>query len=72
MRVSQPTFSTQIAALETALGERFSQQTGRNLALTEEGHQSLTYAEEIFAPDEELLMSMTSQPQLALEERSRG
>ena len=55
LRVSQPTISAQIAALEAALGEKLFRRGGRALTLTEGGHRVLSYAEEIFSLGQELM-----------------
>ena len=60
--ISRPTISAQIAALEGVFGEKLFRRTGRNLALTEAGHQVLSYAEEILSLGKELLTAMQRQP----------
>lgn len=60
MRVSQPTISAQIAALEAVLGEKLFSRGGRALTLTDVGQQVLGYAEEIFSLGQDL-MSLTKQ-----------
>ena len=55
--VSQPSMSTQIKLLESALGERLFRRSGRALVLTEFGRVVQTYATDIFALGEELLAS---------------
>jgi LysR family transcriptional activator of nhaA len=62
LRVSQPTISAQIAALEAVLGEKLFRRGGRALALTETGHHVLTYAEEIFSIGQDLLNSVKCRP----------
>jgi LysR family transcriptional activator of nhaA len=62
LRVSQPTISAQIAALEDVLGEQLFWRGGRALVLTETGHRVLSYAEEIFSLGEELLASIRQRP----------
>jgi LysR family transcriptional activator of nhaA len=62
LHISQPTISAQITALEGVFGEKLFRRTGRNLTLTEAGHQVLSYAEEIFSLGEELLTAMQRQP----------
>jgi LysR family transcriptional regulator, transcriptional activator of nhaA len=62
LRVSQPTISAQIHALENALGEKLFQRDGRHLALTDAGQQVLTYAEEIFVIGQDLLNSIKQRP----------
>ncbi|MCB9556945.1 MAG: transcriptional activator NhaR [Deltaproteobacteria bacterium] len=53
--VSHPTISTQIRALEEALGEQLFSRSGRKLALTDTGQLVYRYAEEIFALGRELV-----------------
>jgi LysR family transcriptional activator of nhaA len=48
LRLSHPTLSAQIHALEEHLGEKLFTKVGRNLALTEMGRVVYQYAEEIF------------------------
>ncbi|HEV2394914.1 MAG TPA: LysR family transcriptional regulator [Verrucomicrobiae bacterium] len=58
MRVSQPTISAQLAALESVLGERLFRRSPRGLSLTDAGRQAFSYAQEIFSLGEELLHSL--------------
>ena len=58
LKVSQPSISTQIAGLETALGEKLFKRTGRKKVLTETGQLVLGYADEIFALGQELVSSV--------------
>ncbi|MDX2194575.1 MAG: LysR family transcriptional regulator [Gemmatimonadales bacterium] len=62
LRVTQPTISGQIRALETALGERLFDRKGRSLVLTEIGHVAYRYAEEIFALGRELQSTVAGRP----------
>lgn len=62
MRVSQPTISAQIAALESALGEKLFRRSPRGLSLTEAGQQAFSYAREIFALGQELLLALKQRP----------
>src|SRR5574338_257409 len=55
LRVSQPTVSAQVRALEETLGERLFQKEGRRLVLTEVGRTVAHYADEIFSLGRELL-----------------
>ena len=55
LRVTQPTVSEQIQALERALDTKLFRREGRVLALTETGRSVLRHAEEIFALGEGLL-----------------
>lgn len=62
MRVSQPTISAQIAALENALGEKLFRRSPRGLSLTETGQQAFSYAKDIFALGQELLLALKQRP----------
>lgn len=55
LRLSPPTLSAQINALEAALGEDLFTKQGRRLVLTETGEVAYRYAEEIFSLGRELL-----------------
>lgn len=55
LRLSHPTVSNQIHALEDALGEKLFTRVGRRLVLTEMGHVVYRYAEEIFGLGREML-----------------
>ncbi len=55
LRLSPPTLSAQINALESSLGEELFQKEGRRLVLTETGQVAYRYAEEIFSLGRELL-----------------
>ena len=55
LRVSHPTLSAQIHALEDRLGEKLLVKEGRKLVLTEMGRTVYRYAEEIFTVGRELL-----------------
>jgi LysR family transcriptional activator of nhaA len=55
LRLTQPTVSTQVKALETSLGQPLFHREGRRLELTETGHVVFAYAEEIFSLGRELL-----------------
>jgi len=62
LRVSQPTISAQIAALEAVVGEKLFRRGGRALALTEAGQQVFIYADEIFSIGQDLLDSVKQRP----------
>ena len=62
LMVSQPTVSTQLRELETALGHRLFDRVGRGLRLTEPGRVALNYANEIFSLGQELLNALEHQP----------
>jgi LysR family transcriptional activator of nhaA len=55
LRVSHPTLSAQIRALEERLGEKLFSRQGRRLALTDVGRVAFRYADEIFSLGGELL-----------------
>jgi LysR family transcriptional regulator, transcriptional activator of nhaA len=55
LRLSHPTLSAQIHALEDQLGEKLFTRAGRRLALTEVGRAVLRYADEIFSLGRELV-----------------
>jgi LysR family transcriptional activator of nhaA len=55
LRLSHPTLSAQIHALEDQLGEKLFTRVGRRLALTELGRTAFRYAEEIFSLGRELV-----------------
>jgi LysR family transcriptional activator of nhaA len=55
LRLSHPTLSAQIHALEDQLGEKLFTKVGRKLALTEMGHVVFRYAEEIFTLGREMV-----------------
>jgi LysR family transcriptional activator of nhaA len=55
LRLSHPTLSAQIRALEASLGEQLFSRSGRRLELTEMGRLVCRYADEIFGLGRELL-----------------
>ena len=55
LRLSHPTLSAQIHALEDRLGEKLLVKEGRKLALTDMGRTVYRYAEEIFTVGQELM-----------------
>src|SRR5512138_846653 len=55
LRLSHPTLSAQIHALEDRLGEKLFTRAGRKLALTDVGRIALRYADEIFGLGNELV-----------------
>lgn len=55
LRLSHPTLSAQIHALEDSLGEKLFTKVGRKLALTDVGRLTLRYADEIFDLGRELV-----------------
>ncbi|MFO0740771.1 MAG: transcriptional activator NhaR [Labilithrix sp.] len=54
LRLAQPTISTQIKRLESALGHKLFERKGRGLVLTTEGRTTFRYADEIFSLGREL------------------
>lgn len=58
LNISQSAVSTQIKALETALGHDLFERQGRNLVLTEAGKIALHHAEEIFRTAEDLTATL--------------
>ncbi len=54
LRLSHPTISAQIHALEEQLGEKLFEKVGRKLALTDVGRVTFRYADEIFALGREM------------------
>jgi LysR family transcriptional activator of nhaA len=62
LRLSQPTISTQIRALEDALEVELFDRSGRRLILTETGHVALRYAEEIFSLGREMVDVLHERP----------
>ncbi len=58
LNVSQPTVTTQIRALEEALGQKLFMRSGRQLVLTDLGRSAYRYADEIVGLGQELLDRM--------------
>jgi len=58
LRLSHPTISAQIHALEEALGEKLFTRVGRRLVLTDVGRLVYRYAEDIFALGKELIAAV--------------
>ena len=61
LRVSEPSISAQIRLLEEELGDKLFQRKGRTLALTELGHFTMGYADEIFSLGSELIAAVKRQ-----------
>src|SRR5690606_10377342 len=61
LRLSHPTLSTQIHALEDQLGEKLFTKVGRKLALTEVGRVVFRYADEIFTLGREMVDTVRGQ-----------
>jgi LysR family transcriptional regulator, transcriptional activator of nhaA len=55
LRLSHPTLSAQVHALEDQLGEKLFTKVGRKLALTDMGRVGFRYAEEIFSLGREMV-----------------
>ena len=62
LHLTPQTVSTQIRDLEAALGENLFRRTGRRMVLTDVGHVTLRYADEIFAAGKELVETLRGQP----------
>lgn len=60
LRLSQPTISVQLKALEESLGEKLFERTGRRLVVTDVGRVVYRYAEEIFALGKEMTETLRS------------
>jgi LysR family transcriptional activator of nhaA len=60
LRLSQPTVSSQVRALEAALGERLFTKVGRRLVPTDAGQMVFRYADEIFSLGRELMTTVRS------------
>jgi LysR family transcriptional activator of nhaA len=62
LRLSHPTISAQIHALEGALGQKLLEREGRRLVLTETGRLVLRYADEIFTLGQEMQQAVDGRP----------
>lgn len=62
LRLSQPTLSSQIHALEDALGEKLFERVGRGLRPTEMGRVVFRFADEIFALGRDLTETVRGRP----------
>jgi LysR family transcriptional activator of nhaA len=62
LHVTQPTISSQLRALERAVGSQLFNRTGRNLLLTDTGRLVYRYAHEIFSVGQELQHAIRGQP----------
>jgi LysR family transcriptional activator of nhaA len=60
LRLSQPTVSSQVRALEASLGERLFTKVGRRLVPTDAGQMVFRYADEIFSIGRELMTTVRS------------
>lgn len=62
LRLAQPTLSGQIRTLESMLGERLFEKSGRRLKLTEMGQMVFQFADEIFSLGQELMDTIKRRP----------
>jgi LysR family transcriptional regulator, transcriptional activator of nhaA len=62
LRLSHPTISSQVHALEERLGEKLFTRVGRRLVLTDVGRVVYKYADEIFSLGGELLDTLKGRP----------
>jgi LysR family transcriptional activator of nhaA len=62
LRLSQPTVSEQLHALEDALGEKLLQRAGRGVALTDMGKTVYRFADEIFSLGRDLQDTVRGRP----------
>lgn len=62
LRLTEPTLSTQIKALELQFGQPLFSRTARRLQLTDAGQTALRYADDIFSLSDELAQAMAGQP----------
>lgn len=62
LRLSQPTVTGQVRALEQSLGEKLFERAGRKLVLTEVGRYVYRYADEIFTLGNELQNGLKGLP----------
>ncbi len=62
LRLSHPTLSSQIKALEESLGEKLFSKQGRRLLLTETGVMVYRYAEDIFSLGREMIDTVRNRP----------
>ena len=62
LRVSQPTVSEQVHALQDSLGEKLLRREGRGVVLTEAGQTVFRFAEEIFSLGGELVDTVKGRP----------
>lgn len=61
LRLSHPTLSAQVKALEARLGEKLFEKHGRRLVLTEVGRVVYRYADDIFSLGREMLETLEGQ-----------
>jgi LysR family transcriptional activator of nhaA len=59
--ISQPTISSQLRELETALGRRLFDRVGRKLVLSDAGHLAFGYADRIFTLGQEMVAALADE-----------
>ena len=62
LHLAQPTLSSQIKKLETSMGTKLFERTGRTLVLTDTGQVAYRYADEIFTLGRELADAVKGRP----------
>lgn len=62
LRVTQPTVSEQLRALEATLGEALLRREGRRVVLTETGRTVMRFADEIFSLGDDLVGTVRGRP----------
>ncbi len=62
LMVSQPTISSQLKDLETAIGHKLFDRVGRGLTLTDAGRIALNYANEMFSLGQQLINALEHEP----------
>ncbi len=62
LRLSPPTISAQISTLESSLGEKLFERSGRRLVLTDIGRLAFRYADEIFSLGREFTDTLRGRP----------
>lgn len=62
LHLAQPTLSSQIKKLESAIGAKLFDRTGRSLVLTDTGQMVYRYADEIFSLGQELTDAIKGRP----------
>ena len=62
LKVTQPTISEQLRALETSLDHKLFDRVGRSLVLTETGQRVFDQAEQIFLLGDDLVRSLQEKP----------
>ena len=62
LHLGQPAISTQLRQLESSLGAKLFQKSGRNLELTDTGRMVYRYADEIFSLGRELIDTVKGRP----------